>query len=497
MSFADRWAEASAAPLDPALLDTLARSALEEGEEEQALALIAPAARQSSDPHLWHWAGVLQRALDDHIEAFASFNEALRLDPANFAIAYGLARVALEAGWDAVPHFERARTLGPPTSELLLGLCAARFAQGQGEAAAAEVDEILAQSPFWLDGYRQIAQLRALLGQSERTSEALERSIAQHPAEERLWLTLLNLNLAASQFAELDTNVGRAKAAGVGQSFAAFEAIAAGETGDFDRADRLFAEPGAPPIWHIRHLLRTGRAADSLPLIDAALAGPDRAAAWPYAATAWRAVGDPRIDWLAGTDNFVSVTDLTSALPPIDRLAETLRGLHRSSGAYLDQSVRGGTQTDGPLFSRTEPEIRSLREAVVSAVTRYVDDLPARDPDHPLLGPRRDRRVRFAGSWSVRLRGAGFHERHVHNHGWISSALYLALPGGQDGETVDRGTLELGAPPAALGLDQSPLVDIEPAVGRLVLFPSWLWHGTRAFATGERITVAFDVAKSR
>jgi len=35
---------------------------------------------------------------------------------------------------------------------------------------------------------------------------------------------------------------------------------------------------------------------------------------------------------------------------------------------------------------------------------------------------------------------------------------------------------------------------IEPKPGRLALFPSWMWHGTRPFAEGERITVAFDVA---
>ena len=38
---------------------------------------------------------------------------------------------------------------------------------------------------------------------------------------------------------------------------------------------------------------------------------------------------------------------------------------------------------------------------------------------------------------------------------------------------------------------------VEPAPGRLVLFPSWLWHGTRPFGDGERLTVAFDVAPPR
>jgi hypothetical protein len=30
--------------------------------------------------------------------------------------------------------------------------------------------------------------------------------------------------------------------------------------------------------------------------------------------------------------------------------------------------------------------------------------------------------------------------------------------------------------------------------GRMALFPSYLFHGTRPFSEGERLTVAFDVA---
>ena len=46
---------------------------------------------------------------------------------------------------------------------------------------------------------------------------------------------------------------------------------------------------------------------------------------------------------------------------------------------------------------------------------------------------------------------------------------------------------------AELGLDLPPIRLIEPKPGRLVLFPSTMWHGTVPFAAGERLTVAFDV----
>jgi hypothetical protein len=43
-------------------------------------------------------------------------------------------------------------------------------------------------------------------------------------------------------------------------------------------------------------------------------------------------------------------------------------------------------------------------------------------------------------------------------------------------------------------LDLAPLKIVEPRAGGLILFPSYLYHGTRPFCAGERLTVAFDAA---
>jgi len=59
---------------------------------------------------------------------------------------------------------------------------------------------------------------------------------------------------------------------------------------------------------------------------------------------------------------------------------------------------------------------------------------------------------------------------------------------------AEAGFLTLGEPQAELKLDLPPTRLVEPKPGRLVLFPSWMWHGTRPFGAGERMTVAFDVA---
>jgi tetratricopeptide (TPR) repeat protein len=480
----------------------LAREALANGHEEQAVPLVLAAAQKRADPRLWQWAGLLHRALDEHQSALECFEAAVRLAPSDSKIAHGHAQVAFEAGLDAVALFERASALSPGDPAILMGLTAARMAAGQSRLAVSELEEILEKAPLWVEGHLQLAQLRSLVGDPTAIGESLERATSTHPHQAALWLALCDLHLRREAYERLEETVYQAEAAGIaGAALELYRAIAAGELGRA-LADELLSEatvqvdPGLA-LWRIRHLLRQGKPTEALPLIDRELRSDRHRAIWPYAAAAWRLVGDPRGDWLEDRPNIVSITDLASELEPLDDLASRLRSLHERSGQYMDQSVRGGSQTDGPLLRRTDPAIRRLRAAIVTAVEQYVARLPRPDPAHPLLGPQRDRRVRFSGSWSVRLHGGGRHANHVHPQGWISSALYFNLPARNSGEPDDAGWLVLGEPQAELGLDLPPHTKIEPKVGRLVLFPSWMWHGTRPFAEGERLTVAFDVAPSR
>ena len=480
----------------------LASAALAEGEEDRALPPVQAAAERSGEASLWQWAGLLNRALDEYQAALGCFAEAARIAPGDAKIAHGRARVALEAGLASVALFERARALAPQDPAVVLGLAAARMAAGDVGLAIEELDRILDRSPMWIEGHFQLAQLRALTGDASSAGASLERAISRQPRDPSLWHALCDLHLRRENYEKLRETIERAAAAGIPAATLAFHrAVAAGELGEAQAEELLSDEDvAANPhlgLWCVRYLLRQGRTGEAVPLIDRELESDRRQAMWPYAAAAWRLAGDPRSTWLEDQPGLVSVTDIGSTLGPIAPLADRLRTLHARSGQYLDQSVRGGSQTDGPLLSRIEPEIRQLRTSIVTAVQRYVEQLPPPDPAHPLFGPRRDRRIRFAGSWSVRLRGGGRHSNHVHPQGWISSALYLDLPDIGAGEPADAGWLVLGEPDAALGLDLPAHSKIAPRVGQLVLFPSWMWHGTRPFAEGERLTVAFDVAPQR
>jgi tetratricopeptide (TPR) repeat protein len=501
VSFAAALDAVTARPTDPDALAELAGEALREGEEERALPLIASALSPRPIARLWQWKGLLERSLDEHEQALVSFAEAATLEPNDASIAHGRARVALEAGVPAEGLYERARALAPSDGSVLIGLAAARLAAGRGEQAEVELDAVLHRSPLWIEGHNQLAQLRSMLGRPAEASASLEQALGSLPDHSKLWQALFDLRVKSEEFAKLDEALAAARRGSTDPLLVRmYETIAAAELSQTARADELFAELGEAgqtiAVWHIRHLLRTGRIEQALPLIDRELSGPRAAAVWPYASIAWRLARDLRSEWLEGGGKLVSVIDLAGQLPPLDRLADVLRSIHMARGEYLDQSLRGGTQTDGPLFSRIEPEIRALRSAVVGAVEGYRAQLPPADAKHPLLRHRRDRRVRFAGSWSVRLQQEGFHVSHVHPQGWISSALYVALPAELGGDTK-AGWLQLGQPRPELGVELAPTVHIKPEPGRLVLFPSWMWHGTIPFPAGERLTVAFDVAVPR
>ena len=112
--------------------------------------------------------------------------------------------------------------------------------------------------------------------------------------------------------------------------------------------------------------------------------------------------------------------------------------------------------------------------------------------DHPLSSRRADG-FRFAGSWSSRLRDQGFHTNHIHPMGWISSCYYVAVPDTVEDEAARQGWIKFGEPSFAARLAEPVRRAVKPVAGRLVLFPSYMWHGTVPFhGDSARTTIAFD-----
>jgi tetratricopeptide (TPR) repeat protein len=491
----------SVRPLDATAAYNAGIDALGMGLEDAAIPLLEAAARHHPrEARLWQVKGLLHRQIEELEPALGDFARAAALAPADARIAHSLARVHLEAGLPAVDLFRKAWALAPADGDLILGLIAALVAEEGPEAALAQLEQVLAAHPLWIPGHHLASGLRWQMGARDDFTRSIEAVIARNPRSLDLWSALILILIDGDLYERVLDAVNRGRAA-AGQAllFDVNEAVARSELGEGTAVDPLFArlagvDDATVRVRHIRHLLRTGRPAEAAALAETLRGGEAAPLVWPYLATAWRLTGDPRWAWLEGDPSLVGVYDIADRLPPLGLLAERLRTLHRTTHQPLEQSVRGGTQTDGALFARIEPEIRVLRKAVIDTVAEHVAQLPPPDPEHPLLSLRRDARVRFSGSWSVRLTGGGHHANHVHPMGWLSSALYVALPPPEARGEEPAGWLTLGEPQAQLGIDLAPFRLVEPKPGRLVLFPSTMWHGTRAFDAGERLTVAFDVA---
>lgn len=469
------------------------------GLEEEVLPNVrAAAAANPNHARLWQVLGLMHRGLCELEPAVEALQRAADLAPGDPLIQHGLARAVLEAGGPASSLFERTARLAPSDGSVLLGLIASLVAEGRWQDAAALLESRLRRQPNWVDGHRTLARLLWAMGERERFTHSIERALSATSSDVNLWRELILALMEARRLEAALEAISRGRAAvGAAPLFDVNEAIVLDELGRAGEAGRLFSAFGpikdpAVAVHFVRHLLRTGRVEEAGAAAEAWLSHPAANSFWPYVAAAWRLLGDPRWQWLEGQPGLVGVYDIVSALPSVDALADFLRTLHNFIGQPLEQSVRGGTQTDGHLFLRTDPEIRTLRAAIVDAVRTHIAGLPAPDPRHPQLARPRGP-TRFSGSWSVRLTGKGHHANHLHTAGWFSSAFYVALPEQAARGGGEAGWLTLGEPQAELGLDLPPFRTIEPKVGQLVLFPSTMWHGTRPFEKGERLTVAFDV----
>jgi len=487
-------------PRSPDSIFKAAATAIRCGLVEEALPLAKHGtSAYPTDARMWQVLGLAHRALEDSARAIDAFTKAARLAPLDPLIAHSLARVTLEGGLPAVELFDRARGLAPTDGSVLLGRTAALFARGRIADAIADLDRLLDRHPGWTDGHATAARLRWMLGDRATFTSSFERASRAAPREAAIWWGLVGTLMDAERYDDALDAIARGRdAAGASRRFDAMEAACVAESGTAGAADRLFAslvpfDDVGTVVRFVRHLLRSARPAEAAEIAEAWVGNDPADLLWPYLAAAWRMLGDPRWTWLEGNPRFVGVYDIGDKVGSLDALAQRLRALHLAVHQPLDQSLRGGTQTDGPLFARMELEIRALRTAIVDAVKTHVAQLPPRDPRHPLLKmPRAP--ISFSGSWSVRLHAEGHHINHIHSAGWISSAFYVALPQAHMGGAGHAGWLSLGEV-TELGLGLAPLRLIEPKPGRLVLFPSTMWHGTRPFAGGERLTVAFDVAR--
>jgi tetratricopeptide (TPR) repeat protein len=403
-----------------------------------------------------------------------------------YRLAAALYAVAREDEAEAACRRAMAKGLEGPLPWLFLGrmmVLQSRFAEAEDA-----LGEAVERDPLSLEARGELAQLiwmrTADLGRARAVLDAAP------PTAQGAFATVKLLQDAGDDAAAYALAAGRAARDPSLQVLAAPAAVRI----DPEAADRHLAL--APP-WvnalarfkgEIEADLALGRGADAARRAEVLHAShPDDHYVTALLATAWRLAGDERWQTLYDYPRLVKTyrIDAPQGWKSLDAyLADLERTLDRLHGPLathpLGQSLRHGSQTQRSLLDYPDPEVQAFFQAVDAPIRQHL----------VALGEPGD--YDFAGAWSVRLKRGGHHLDHVHPQGWLSSAFYIRTPKGEGRE----GWLKFGEP----GTPTAPKLDaehwIEPQPGMLVLFPSYMWHGTAPFSSDEtRLTCAFDLVR--
>ena len=453
---------------------------------------------------------LFMRADDRMDEAEQVAADVLERDPGNARAARIVAQCRHEAGRDAGDALQQAARLAPEDLSLQASLAQAAVDDGRAEEGIALLEEAVAANPLWLEGHRSLADMKRQHTGDPDFAAHYEEAVRQAGDNPALWATWSSLVARVEGHEAALSIIERAeKALGSADAMLLARANSLSELGRFAEADAAFArlDPRGD-LDHAKAYLRfltMAKRFEEARDLGMALSDEGRAdgETWPYTAIALRKLDDERWAWLEGQESFIRTFDLTDFRSRLPELRDELEALHVFRHQPIAQSVRGGTQTANILFRNQSPVIQDLVASLRDCVRDYIDGLPPRDAKHPLLRLPREG-FRFSGSWSIRLTGGGFHASHIHTHGDISSAFYVTLPpslqdgdesaaSGPDRADNEAGWLALGEPAAELDTGLGPIRTIRPQQARLALFPSTMWHGTRPFDDGSRVTCAFDV----
>jgi tetratricopeptide (TPR) repeat protein len=444
--------------------------------------------------------------LDEAVEGYRRIAAAMPRNPAAaHALAIALARANRQDEAIRITQGLLASGYSNAALHYLQG-CSLK-AQGASEQAEAALQECLRLEPRHLGAHNELAQLIWLrTGDLALATAAFDRALASYSGDAALLAAKAAIMQGAGDargaLACLAPLAARPNAPPALLLRAGLAALEFDPPAALELAERaVHGLPGNAPTRSLLAAaqLGVGDARAALASCEPLLAeSPDDQYLIALQTTAWRLLGDPRYAQVCDYRNLVLPMQLETPAGWPDRtsyftdLTASLLRLHNPHGhPVLFQSLRGGTETTADLSRSTDPAIRALFQSFAAPINRYLAHIgQGADP----LRRRNTGGWRFNGSWSVRLHSSGYHTIHTHPRGWISSACYIELPDGMCDATTPDGTLIFGEPGFMTTPPLGPEYVVRPAIGMLVLFPSYFWHGTVPFVSRQpRMTVAFDV----
>ena len=486
-------------------LDNLGRRAEAEAECRTLLS-----ARQN-DPQAWAALGYILTNQNRLFEAEAAYSRALALDP-GLRLAHqnmGSLLARMDRAEESLAALAHAESLGASGFELSLSrgmTLTLLYRLPEAEQAFAHA---VALKPRHVDAHLNLARLRYMRGDADFTRGILA-AIGAHPADPALQFLLAGVLLRAGKLQDAELHLRKALQQHgplpqlrhlLAQVLREMNRLPEAETEALEAA--IVMPDDAAGIENlVSILLSRGRPEDALPFIQRQRARDPLGQTWiAYEATAARLLGTPLYQELFDYARFVrqyrieaprgwsSMAELNAAL------GAALYARHRFNSHPLDQTLRHGSQTTRNLVTDPDPAIRAILSAFEEPIRMYLQEL-GRDAVHPLVARNHGSAV-ITGAWSVQLYRGGFHVNHFHHQGWISSAYYVSVPDEVKDDASKSGWLKLGEPRFATP-GASPERYVQPSAGLLVLFPSYLWHGTNAIQGSQvRTTIAFDAVPTQ
>lgn len=476
--------------------------------EAQCRALLAANGRDAQA-----WSALASALREQHRldEAESAFRRAIQFQPQYAACHHNLGALLshMERAEEALESLERARKLGVRGFELSFNLGRVLLQLCRLEQAERALAEAVAAQPRHLDAQLNLAKLRYMRGDARYVRDLAAAAAAQ-PGDAALQMLLADVLRRTGDLyaAELLLRDLLARTGPVPRIRSALAVVLheADRLQEAEHEARAAAadQPHEPSMVEnlVTILLSRGDATAARGFIGEQRRAHPRDQKWiAHEAIAARILGQPLHDELYDYDRFVRTFELEpppgwSSLQELNAaLTEALRARHPFAAHPFDQSLRNGSQTARSLRTDPHPAIRAILAQFARTVDRYRSEIGC-DAGQPFTARNRGPVV-IAGCWSVRLQRGGFHVNHVHPQGWISSAYYVAAPAEVRDPVAKAGWLKLGEPRfPAPGCD--PQRFVEPRPGRLVLFPSYMWHGTNPLRNNPienedgRISIAFD-----
>ena len=428
---------------------------------------------QPNTPDLWFNLGIAQTHIQQLDDAAASYKKAIQIKP-DFFEAFGNLGTVLQAQGKlnaAIESYQKGLKINPQDARAYFNLGTALRDNGALNDAINSYKKAIALFANYTDAHNNLGETLRDSGDMDAAVKSYQAALLLNPSHAQANYNMAEFLVLAKQFAQAITYFEASQLDDwqekclyclyKAEDFEAFKT----------RSDALIATLLANQ--HCSPFLATLSTHYSINFKSA----------------------DPYQFCANGLD-FVyhqSLPELTSG----SLLKELLHDIHTADIAERKQGrLTNGQQSAGNLFKRNESSFQTLAALIKQQFLAYKQHFAG--ADCALIQAFPDD-LEFTSSWYVKMQQGGHLNAHIHEIGWISGAVYLAMPptNGLEG-AFEYGThgddYPILAPQNALSF---PTAQIMPKVGDIVLFPSSLFHRTIPFnSVDSRICIAFDLKPS-